>query len=93
MENNFENVGGFFIKLTKMLNNPEDYGELSVEIMIATLTVFYKRLLTYDALYILDEDISDKEYEIYFKDILEEHLPKNAIEDIERNLKIKEYTE
>ena len=92
MEDNTENVGGFFIKLTKMLNNPEDYGELSVEIMTATLAVFYKRLITNDALYILDEDISDKEYKKYFKDILEEHLPKDAIEDIKKNLKIKEYT-
>ena len=92
MEDSIDNVGSFFIKLVKMLNNPEDYGALSVEIMIATLTVFYKRLITYDALYILDEDISDKEYVKYFKDILEEYLPQDAVEDIERNLKIKEYT-
>lgn len=92
MEDSIDNVGSFFIKLVKMLNNPENYGALSVEIMTATLNVFYKRLITYDALYILDEDISDKEYEKYFNDILEEHLPKDAVEDIKKNLKIKEYT-
>ena len=90
MEDNTENVGSFFVKLVKMLYNPEDYDALSVEIMCATLNVFYKRLITYDALYILDEDISNKEYTKYFKDIIEHYLPKNAVDGIKKNLKIEE---
>ena len=90
MEDNTENVGSFFIKLVKMLYNPDDYDVLSVEIMCATLNVFYKRLITYDALYILDEDISNKEYVKYFKDILEHYLPQNAVDGIKKNLKIEE---
>lgn len=92
MEDNYENVGSFFVKLVKMLNHPEDYNNLEVEIMCATLNVFYKRLLTYDALYILDEDISNKEYVKYFKDILEHYLPQEAVDGIKKNLKIKENT-
>ena len=90
MEDNTENVGSFFIKLVKMLYNPDDYDALSVEIMCATLNVFYKRLITYDALYILDEDISNKEYTKYFKDILEHYLPKDVVNGIKMNLKIEE---
>ena len=92
MEDNYENVGSFFVKLTKMLNNPEDYGALSVEIMCATIAVFYKRLIGNDVLYILDQDITDKEYEQYFKSILENHLKQEDLEALKKDLNIKENT-
>ncbi len=80
-----KNLEGLLEMITDMLLNPNKYSELSIQGMCATLEVLNDRLISADCVYILHQDVSKKEYEKYFEELLTKNNTEKLIDMIKKD--------
>ena len=80
-----KNLEGLFEMMTDMLLNPNNYSDLSIQGMCATLGVLNDRLISADCVYILHQDVSQREYEIFFKELLTKNNADRLIDMIKKD--------
>jgi len=57
------------LRISNMLRNPDEYHNLSIESICATLEILHNRIMKIDSS-ILNDDVTQSEYEQYFEDLL-----------------------
>jgi len=56
------------LRISNMLRNPDEYHNLSIESICATLEILHNRIMKIDSS-ILNEDVTQDEYEQYFEEL------------------------
>jgi len=57
------------LRISNMLRNPYEYQNLSIESICATLEILHNRIMKIDSS-ILNDDVTQSEYEQYFEELL-----------------------
>ena len=58
-----------FFGLKNLLRHPEEYCHIRVEVIISSLDILYDRMVAIDCDYILEDDITEEEYNNHFKEL------------------------